>query len=974
MAGAQSQLLIRSVAAALVILAICEYSNLAHEGTQALNSHKISDAVQAAILNSTESDIVSVEIEVSGGITADELLEELDGIEGGLEQRRLYALKRLREIAAIAQSGLLTRLNQLATLRRAFDIKGHWLTNSVSVNIVPSELGAIVGRADVNYIFQAPEFEAIEPERPDEKTVLKGVILQGIEENLRFIGADSAWAQGFTGEGRIVCHFDVNGIDGSHPAIAAGWKGHDGDSSAAWSPGGFPRAGRNPHGTHIMGIIVGHDDLTGDTIGVAPGARWIGGGMPDFEWAADPDNNPNTTADMPDVINISMMTNSRCIDRWWHEIDMVEALDIVVIIAAGNEGSARGTVGSPGSRAKDSLTNFAVGSVDHRTSNIWWSSSRGPSPCDGVSIKPNICAPGVSIRSAGLAGNYEVLGGTSMAAPHVAGAVAILRQCAPDATTREIKEALLAGATPRGSPYPNNDYGWGILSIPKALAHLGSRNKSDLKIAIFDSQQVPIGNMLTARIGILNRGKVVDSVYAVFDRSNGIRIMHDSIFFGKIGPADTVFGDRMFSCTFEDTLLPGKKVPVRIRFMGSGGYCDSAAILVQVGIDGEKSFFTHNNDSLLFTISNLGDFRGGKLSSGGGGTAGFQYGPEAEYLLNYFSLVLAIDSSQVSDCLPTRYSGYDADFWNSSDDSLMSLTPGSICSQETRSVFYDSRAENPIGLRVQQRTFTYRTPKLENSVILEYQITNMTSAPIANIFVGLVFDWNTIHFLCCKSGELGFWPEGLGYLRGTRHSTGEPGYYIGLEVLSYQGIHSYHVLPHNQYPTALLSESAKYNIVSDGALDSTANDYKQFAFQTISAKPLTLMPDETDTVCFGLIGAFTLQQLFESASIVKNIWRMQSPFPPPHYGASRTYNFPNPFNCHTVISYSVRVESHTTVEIFNILGQKVRTLVDESQPAGDYQTVWDGLNHSRQEVASGIYFYRIKSGKSHETRKMILLK
>jgi len=104
MAGAQSQLLIRSVAAALVILAICEYSNLAHEGTQALNSHKISDAVQAAILNSTESDIVSVEIEVSGGITADELLEELDGIEGGLEQRRLYARSEERRVGKECRS------------------------------------------------------------------------------------------------------------------------------------------------------------------------------------------------------------------------------------------------------------------------------------------------------------------------------------------------------------------------------------------------------------------------------------------------------------------------------------------------------------------------------------------------------------------------------------------------------------------------------------------------------------------------------------------------------------------------------------------------------------------------------------------------------------------------------------------------------------------------------------------------------
>jgi len=85
-------------------------------------------------------------------------------------------------------------------------------------------------------------------------------------------------------------------------------------------------------------------------------------------------------------------------------------------------------------------------------------------------------------------------------------------------------------------------------------------------------------------------------------------------------------------------------------------------------------------------------------------------------------------------------------------------------------------------------------------------------------------------------------------------------------------------------------------------------------------------------------------------------------------------NYPNPFNAGTTIRYSLPTRSHVKIDIINILGQKVRTLVDAEQPADSYETYWDGTNSSRHTVATGVYFYRFRAGDISVTRKMLLLK
>jgi hypothetical protein len=85
-------------------------------------------------------------------------------------------------------------------------------------------------------------------------------------------------------------------------------------------------------------------------------------------------------------------------------------------------------------------------------------------------------------------------------------------------------------------------------------------------------------------------------------------------------------------------------------------------------------------------------------------------------------------------------------------------------------------------------------------------------------------------------------------------------------------------------------------------------------------------------------------------------------------------NCPNPFNPVTTIKYFLPRRSHVTIEIYNLLGQKVRTLVDRDEPAGLYTATWDGTDSSGKPVATGVYLYRLHAGDFVETKKMLLLK
>jgi len=228
-------------------------------------------------------------------------------------------------------------------------------------------------------------------------------------------------------------------------------------------------------------------------IGMAPGAEWIAAAVIDrvsidrtiadailaFEWFADPDGDPFTSDDVPAVVNNSWGISPiwhgvpHCDNTFWNVIDNCEAAGAAVVYAAGNEGPGSKTLRTPADRIASETNMFAVGALLAGSNSIASFSSRGPSGCDNATIKPEVTARGDDVRSSIDGGGYGLLSGTSMAAPHVSGAIALLKSGSPESTPEEIKEALFYTAVDLGSAGEDNTYGMGRIDVVAALDYLG---------------------------------------------------------------------------------------------------------------------------------------------------------------------------------------------------------------------------------------------------------------------------------------------------------------------------------------------------------------------------------------------------------------------------------------------------------------------------------------------------------------------
>ena len=120
--------------------------------------------------------------------------------------------------------------------------------------------------------------------------------------------------------------------------------------------------------------------------------------------------------------------------------------------------------------------------------------------------------------------------------------------------------------------------------------------------------------------------------------------------------------------------------------------------------------------------------------------------------------------------------------------------------------------------------------------------------------------------------------------------------------------------------------------------------------------------------------AYLDSQLFDMYPIVPDETRLEERLTdalPPSWKLQQ--NYPNPFNTDTIIEYQIAAKTRVALTVMNLLGQEVRTLVDDEQTAGIYRKGWNGRGHSGQRLASGVYLYRLEVQGFTLKRKMILL-
>lgn len=386
------------------------------------------------------------------------------------DARAQAAFQRLQAVASAQRE----EAQRLAEAHGGHVLRHYTVLNASLMRLPEASRQAMRGESGVALVVPERSFKVSLPQPADTGEAPASPL--AVEASLSLIRVPEVWALGHEGQGVTVAGADT-GVRWNHEALINQYRGNNGGTvshayhwhDAVHATGSSCGADSpvpcddNSHGSHTVGTMVGLGGA--NQIGIAPQAKWIacrnmnaGDGSPAtylecMDWFLAPTDaagqNPQPLL-APHVINNSWgcppsegctTQQSALLDA---AVNNLRAAGILFVAAAGNSGSSCGSITDPPAYFAGSLT---VGNsrLDNTINN---SSSRGPITIDGSGrMKPDLSAPGTTIRSALNSGSYGNMTGTSMAAPHVAGVAALVMSAYPQYQRNpEALEVLLTRA------------------------------------------------------------------------------------------------------------------------------------------------------------------------------------------------------------------------------------------------------------------------------------------------------------------------------------------------------------------------------------------------------------------------------------------------------------------------------------------------------------------------------------------------
>ena len=876
----------------------------------------------------------------------------------GKAVRHYETVSRLRALAEQSQRGILNELSERAQRGEAEEIEQMWLANMILGNLSKQTILDLAQRADVGMIY---EDGLLELDAPVEQTQAPSVP-NGSEPGLRRINAHRLWELGYTGAGSLVMNIDT-GVFGTHPALAGKWRGEEAGVMwyHAWfdqrsNPSSVPTDyGSTKHGSHTMGTMVGLQASTNDTIGVAFGAKWIAAPTIDvgfsphtsftlraFQWAADPDSNGIDNGDVPDVIansyqdpNVASQQCSATAGGYWTVIQALETMGTAVIFSAGNSGPNAQTLTPP----KNNPNIFTVGAIDASTNNIANFSSRGPSSCSPSIIKPEVVAPGVSVRSVISATGYGNLSGTSMACPHVAGAIALLKEVNPSLTAVQIRDILYETATDLGPVGPDNTFGNGLIDVWAAYQYISSTMIFRVDGYVIDAQT---GDTLrNARVKNLNTNIEVITTNGKFSFAlpdTGTYLFATSLNpnspTGYISRVDTLYAPED-STIYTVTILLERKPNPTLSVNATQGISFSLT-----GLDSAEATLTISNSGPPFSELNYRL----ELQGGLGGLKHDVMGSKTNTLLgaNRFrgNLYSVTETTKLKEIQSYHF------LYRPSTTFKFFVYENSTLSGRYAKVFESA----PVTESAPFDGFVRSGPM------------NLTLQAGKFYIIGASWDSLTTHYQGPGTGNLAFGNFASGVLLNAQPTD---------SLTPTTSSLPYHMI--------ISTTSGKFVSLSPLDGDTLASGESRDHLVRVNTAGL----DETDTytAAIRITSSDTLNSVF-TVPITLNFITLSTPTPiteerntlPKEFALAQ--NYPNPFNPSTVIAYQLPTASDVRLELYDVLGRKISTLVNTRQAAGYYTFTLNASN-----LATGIYFYRLQANATNgtsktfvQTKKMMLVK
>ncbi len=466
----------------------------------------ISEDLKQKIISSGNNELIPINIFLSEKYPSKELFKRTRGMLS--DNKREFVKSELKSFTQNSQRSIKEFLSGKAISQIVE--KGHyfWITNVISCKATVAVIDELSQRQDISRI----DYDEIRYMLIGEKSGIDEELnqTQGTNEitnNVIKVNAPEVWDLGYTGQGVIVAVLDV-GVNYNHADL----------EDHMWEHPDYPNHGYNfayndndpmdkhGHGTHCAGTVAG-DGTAGSQTGMAPDATIMalkvlnddGGGSESDSWeaiefAVDYD---------ADILSMSigwMHAFNPARSTWRETLDNALAAGVVAAIAAGNEGGSPSNpddVRTPGDCPPPWLNPdqtlvggisacICIGATDNND-NIASFSARGPSDWESINpyndypfnpelglIRPDVCAPGVDIKSCNYSNNngYTSMSGTSMATPGVAGVMALLMSKVPSLTPEAINIALETTAVDLGATGKDNFFGAGRVDALVAVNSL----------------------------------------------------------------------------------------------------------------------------------------------------------------------------------------------------------------------------------------------------------------------------------------------------------------------------------------------------------------------------------------------------------------------------------------------------------------------------------------------------------------------
>ena len=472
-----------------------------------IDNQKIDDLLRNQLADTDPNELVRYIVHMVEHVDSKEVVQQIEDEEA----RHTLIVATLQQTAEQSQEAL---INDMDTLQQAGSIQSYrslWIINAVAVEGTANSIASLAKRPDVERITLDEAHPLIAPPEPAAQLELMwqtAALAAAGEEpwGIDRVLAPYAWqGLGIDGTGVTVGIMD-SGVDWQHPDLLSNYRGNLGggtfEHNGNWYDTTMPSI-TVPHdvlghGTHVAGTAVGQNG-----IGVAPGASWIAVNIADengliydsdahagFQWLLAPAGDPTLA---PDVINGSW-SGSGYSQSFVPDIEALEAAGIITVFAAGNSGPEPETIGAPASYTQT----IAAGAHDD-TNSITWFSSRGPSPLHDE-YHPQISAPGARVYSSLPDGEYGYYNGTSMAAPHTTGAVALILSANDTLSRQEVTRILTETAVPMVTTHPNMDSGWGRLNAYAAAAQVAEHGT--LTGIVHENGQAQPGVVVTITTGL----------------------------------------------------------------------------------------------------------------------------------------------------------------------------------------------------------------------------------------------------------------------------------------------------------------------------------------------------------------------------------------------------------------------------------------------------------------------------------------